>query len=119
MKPDRHTGLHINDVGRDATTGEFVMVINCRCTIPHGNTTEYQASHGDGCLMKPSEGLVMETDGERLTGWGCYDVFARTLEPVPAERAEDLKRQMHERLETDRKRTKAANFKGRKNRPVW
>ncbi len=116
MKPDRHTGLHINDVGTDAATGEFILVINCRCTLPHGTTVDYQASHADGCLMKPSEGLVFTTDGPRVTGWGCHEVFDRDLVPAPAATAEDIKRQMHERLEKDRKKTKAKNFKGR---AVW
>ena len=112
MKPDRHTGIKINEMGCDAVTGEFVLVINCRCTLPHETAAAFGATHDDGCLMKPCEGLVFQMDGTRVAGWDCRDVFARDLQPVPADTASDIRQQMTARLEADRRKHKAANFRG-------
>jgi len=116
MKPDRHLGLSIHDIGTD-DTGRHVLVINCRCTLPHADSASYQAAHDDGCLMKPSEGIVFEMEGDRVTGWGCHNIFDLSLTKVPPEKAADIKRQMEERLEKDRRMTKTKYF--RRTGRVW
>lgn len=95
---DRYLGLRINDIGQD-DLGRLVQVINCRCVLPHGSTEEYRAAHGDGCLYRPSEGLVLTLDGDRVTGWGPEDIFERALAPVSAARVADVKSQMAAKLD--------------------
>jgi hypothetical protein len=115
MKPDRHVGLEINEVGVDPH-GVYVLVTNCRCQLPHDSPEAYREHHSDGCLMKPWEGLVFEMSGNAITRWGMEILTRRPLAPVPAEKADDIKRQMFEIMEKDRKKRKAENFKGRR---VW
>lgn len=102
MKPDRYAGLRVNEVGVDEQ-GRHVLVINCQCTLPHANVAIYTATHDHGCLMRASEGIVFEMDGDRVTGWGCQNIFDRVLTAVPADKAADILRQMGERLERDRR----------------
>lgn len=115
MKPDRYTGLKVNDVGLDPKTNEYVLVINCRCTLRHATTADYQADHADGCLMAPSEGLVFvtaaNTAGPTVLTWGPQDITARTLSAVPEEVAKTIKDQMLVMIEAERKKAKARRLR--------
>ena len=57
--PDTHVGdFRINNILRDRATGEFVMLTNSVCTLPHDSPEAYRAFHADGCHFAPCEGLV-------------------------------------------------------------
>lgn len=114
MKPDRFAGLKINEVGVDQGTKEFVLVTNCICSLPHDTQEAYNASHDDGCLMVPFEGLVFTTLAGAVVTWNMQDIRDRVLVLADPEDAKKVKNQMDAILEEDRKREKVKNFKGRR-----
>lgn len=115
MKPDRYTGLRCGEVGYYQASDKYVVVTNCKCALPHETQEEYNASHANGCEMRPYEGLVVTArlDGTVVT-WTMQDITGMELVRVTPEVAASVKDQIAARLEEDRKKDKAKNFKGRR-----
>jgi hypothetical protein len=94
-------GVVTNDVGVDEDTGEFVLVTNGICVLPH-TTADFKAGHetnGGHCCYKPYEGLVFETVAGAVKGWGIQEIASRRLVPAPADTAASIKTQMAEIME--------------------
>jgi hypothetical protein len=108
VKPDRYAGLRVGQAGLDVAAAEVVLVTNCICSLPHRTAEEYEESHGDGCLMVPYEGLVVQTTGPAPDGlwavisWRMEDIRHRQLTLLPDEAAANIRRQMAELLVRDR-----------------
>lgn len=90
----------MNDVLRDTTTGEFVILTNGICVLPHTTTEEYKKAHAtNGCRFKPYEGLVFVGPTDGLTTWSMKNIASRSFEKASDGDAAKVKEFYHKRLE--------------------
>lgn len=74
--------VKVNEIGRDALDGRYVLVTNGDCVLDHSTQDAYQKAHAaTGCQFRPCEGLVFEMDGTLLVSWSMENVRDRELVP--------------------------------------
>lgn len=91
--------LKHGDILKDIATGEFVLLTNGTCSLPHDSTEAYRAGHSDGCRYLPFEGLVFTGTADDLTTWGMQTITKRKLAKADDADAAKVKAFYHQRIE--------------------
>lgn len=103
------SAVGMNGIGRDETTGKFVLVTNGICMLPHAPQAAHALAHvGTGCRIVPLEGLVFDTGrNHTVRSWQMENVRDRVLHPVDADVEAKIRRQFEEMCDEIAKTGKA------------